>query len=146
MHTCLQLVLVCDTQFLFCFVVCYITPNVFFHFTSLPYQKDLYNRIRFSHFQHIMKDSSDKPVATDTRLKSRPSVRPTLIFKFRQEQNVSGFYILGRWIVKNKQWLDPKHWPHFRSKYIILLSFFFLVDDPHSSCSMCFFYPQCKCW
>lgn len=55
-----------------------------------------------------MKDSSDKPVATDTRLKSRPLVRLTLIFKFRQEQNVSGFYILGRWIVKktNSGWIQ----------------------------------------
>ena len=129
--------------------LCYITPNVFFHFTRLPYQKDLYNMIRFSHFQHIMKDSSEKPVATDTRLKSRQSARPTLILKFRQEQNVSGFYILRRLIVKKKQWPDPKHWPHFRSKYIFLLAFFFLlVDDPHSSCSMCFFFLnlRCKCW
>ena len=61
--------------------------------------------IHFSHFQHIMKDSSDKPVATDTRVKSRPSVRPTSILEFRQEQNVSGFYILGRSIEGKKKTL-----------------------------------------
>ena len=110
MHTCLQLVLVCDTQFLFCFVVYVILPQMYFFFLSPLYKaalpkKDLYNMIHFSHFQHIMKDSSDKPVATDTRVKSRPSVRPTPILEFRQEQNVSGFYILGRSIEGKKKTL-----------------------------------------
>lgn len=68
MHTCLQLISVCNTQF----DSGYNEPNVFH--CKVCFTKSLYNMIHFSHCQH--RTFSYEPEATDTQdmvtLKSLP--------------------------------------------------------------------------